>query len=302
MAQLLRTPKSGSDWTANELYVQHHRRTSEARRKKRKRQLLHYLDLATDPKTGQEAAVVNFAAELLKDLEYDDDNRIVFIRRAIPFLTCREDSIAQIDVCIMDDNDILLLLQEDKILTSMKDPEPQVIAEAIAAFALNNRKRERDPNLPPCNSIMFPCITMAGTTPVFYKITITAALSKAEQRGNAPSTQQTRDLAMPWGIQKFFGEMKQTLLISRYRFHTEINKRYRNEVHPADGERWDVVDTHVHDDAIAKREERERRTREGIEVWVDEGMSSEGRDALHDIDGDVVGQLEKQPELEALRS
>ncbi|KAH9047120.1 hypothetical protein EDB84DRAFT_1673734 [Lactarius hengduanensis] len=156
---------------------------------KRTRQLLHYLDLATDPKTGQEAAVVNFAAELLKGLEYDDDNRIVFIRRAIPFLTCGEDSIAQIDVCIMDDNEILLLLQEDKILTSMKDPEPQVIAEAIAAFALNNRKRERDLNLPPCNSNMFPCITMAGTTPVFYKITVTAALSKAVQTGTYPETE-----------------------------------------------------------------------------------------------------------------
>ncbi|KAH9025961.1 hypothetical protein EDB85DRAFT_2277127 [Lactarius pseudohatsudake] len=155
---------------------------------KRTRKLLHYLDLATDPKTGQEAAVVNFAAELLKGLEYDDDNRIVFIRRAIPFLTCGEDSITQIDVCIMDDNEILLLLQEDKILTSMKDPEPQIIAEA-AAFALNNRKRERDLNLPPCNSNMFPCISMAGTMPVFYKITVTAALSKAVQTGTYPETE-----------------------------------------------------------------------------------------------------------------
>ncbi|KAH8992726.1 hypothetical protein EDB92DRAFT_1945134 [Lactarius akahatsu] len=162
--------------------------------------------------TSQEAAVVKFSAQLLRGLEYDDDDSIVFIRRAIPFLTCGENSVAQIDVCIMDDNEILLLLQEDKILTSMEDPEPQIIAEAIAAFALNNRKRERDPNLPLCNSIMFPCITMAGTMPVFYKITITAALSKTgtysetetrvlryssalppsqEQRGNAPSTQQT---------------------------------------------------------------------------------------------------------------
>ena len=32
------------------------------------KQLLHYLKLATDPKIGQEAAVVNFAAELLKAL------------------------------------------------------------------------------------------------------------------------------------------------------------------------------------------------------------------------------------------
>ena len=89
----------------------------------------------------------------------------------------------------MDDNEILLLLQEDKKLTSMKDPEPQVIAEAIAAFALNNRKRERDLNLPSCKSIMFPCLTMVGTTPVFYKITITAALSKAVQTGTYPEAE-----------------------------------------------------------------------------------------------------------------
>lgn len=113
----------------------------------------------------------------------------------------------------MDDNNILLLLQEDKRLTSTKDPEPQVIAKAIAAFALNNRKRERDPILLPC---MFSCLIMVGTTSVFYKIIITAALSKAVQIGTYPETeahvlryipcrnseecalyQQTRDLAMP---------------------------------------------------------------------------------------------------------
>ena len=152
------------------------------------KQLLHYLDLVMNPKIGQEVAVDNFAAELLRSLGYDDENRIVFIRHAIPFLICGDNSVAQTNVCIMDDNEILLLLQEDKRLTSMKDPEPQVIAEAIAAFALNNRKRERDLNLPPCNSIMFPCLTMVGTTPVFYKITITAALSKAIQTGTYPET------------------------------------------------------------------------------------------------------------------
>ncbi|KAH9025945.1 hypothetical protein EDB85DRAFT_201627 [Lactarius pseudohatsudake] len=68
----------------------------------------------------------------------------------------------------------------------MKDPEPQVIAKAIAAFALNNRKRERDPILPP---YMLPCLIIVGTTPVFYKIIITAALSKAVQTGTYPETE-----------------------------------------------------------------------------------------------------------------
>jgi hypothetical protein len=70
----------------------------------------------------------------------------------------------------------------------MKDPEPQVIAEAIRAFALNNRKRERDLNLRPRNSIVIPCLAIVGTTPFFYKITITAGLSKAVQTGTYPKT------------------------------------------------------------------------------------------------------------------
>ncbi|KAH9005576.1 hypothetical protein EDB86DRAFT_2879227, partial [Lactarius hatsudake] len=99
------------------------------------------------PKIGREAAVVKFSAQLLRGLEDDEDNRIVFIRRAIPFLTCGENSIAQIDVCITDDNEILLLL--DEILMSMKDPEPQVIAEAIAAFAPEQSEGSTRPQSPP---------------------------------------------------------------------------------------------------------------------------------------------------------
>ncbi|KAF8147671.1 hypothetical protein B0H34DRAFT_738734 [Crassisporium funariophilum] len=149
------------------------------------KQQLHYLDLAMDPKMGLEAAVDNFAAELLRGLEYDDNDRIVLIRYAIPFLICGETSIAQTDVCVMDD-EILLLLQDDKRLTSMKDPEPQVIAGAIAAFAKNNMTRERHLNLQPRDAITFPALTMIGTTPAFYKITVTSALSKAVQTGTYP--------------------------------------------------------------------------------------------------------------------
>jgi len=37
-----------------------------------------------------------------------------------------------------DDDDILFLLRDNKRLTSVAGPEPQFIAVAIAAFALNN--------------------------------------------------------------------------------------------------------------------------------------------------------------------
>jgi len=33
---------------------------------------------------------------------------------------------------------------------------------------------------------MFPCLTLVGTSPIFYKITVTAALSQAVQTGTFP--------------------------------------------------------------------------------------------------------------------
>jgi hypothetical protein len=52
---------------------------------------------------------------------------------------------AQSNFCIVDNdnNNILLLLQDDKRLTSIKYSEPQLIA--AFALALYNMKRERDP-------------------------------------------------------------------------------------------------------------------------------------------------------------
>jgi len=82
-------------------------------------------------------------------------------------------------------------VQEDKGLTSVKDPEPQVIAEAIAAFALNNKVRQDSLGLPPLSSITFPTITMVGTNPNFYKITVTAELSAAVQQGAYPYDRNT---------------------------------------------------------------------------------------------------------------
>jgi len=55
---------------------------SEGRRETRK--LLHYLDLALDPKVGQEAAV----AKLLEKLGYDDGDRTIFIRHVLLLVIC----------------------------------------------------------------------------------------------------------------------------------------------------------------------------------------------------------------------
>ncbi|KAF8885241.1 hypothetical protein CPB84DRAFT_1788510 [Gymnopilus junonius] len=219
MANLLRTAKSGNDWTTQELeaynitivsqskadffgtteladptdpsllgFINNESRATASDNETK--QLIHYLDLAMNPKVGQEAAVDNFAAELLKSLKYNRNGKIVFIRHTLPFVICGENSIAQTDVCVMNNNDILLmLLHDDKRLTSLKDPEPQVIAEAIAAFALNNRKLVRNLNIPSPDAILIPAIIMAGTTPIFYKIIVTTELSRAVQNGTYPNTE-----------------------------------------------------------------------------------------------------------------
>ncbi|KIJ16035.1 hypothetical protein PAXINDRAFT_11074 [Paxillus involutus ATCC 200175] len=153
------------------------------------RKFLHYLDLALDPKVGQEAAVVNFASKLLEKLGYDDGGRIIFFRRALPLLICGVSSLAQTDICVMDDNEILLLVQADEGLSSLKDPEPQVITEAIAAFAVNNKVRVESQNLPPLAAATFPAITMVGTNPIFYKIIVTAELSTAVRQGTYPANE-----------------------------------------------------------------------------------------------------------------
>ena len=55
--------------------------------------------------------------------------------------------------------------------TTVKEPKPRLIAEAIAAFIENNRLRAL-----PLPQKTFPAITMVGPCPIFYKVPITQAL------------------------------------------------------------------------------------------------------------------------------
>jgi hypothetical protein len=69
------------------------------------------------------------------------------------------------------------------------DPEPQLIAEAIAAFYGNNRRRKQI-GLPPISSKVFPGITLTGSAPTFYKIPITEDLLRGITTAQYP-TQET---------------------------------------------------------------------------------------------------------------
>lgn len=172
MANLIRSAKSGSDWTVNELDSYNiHLKQQEAleffglpalpdpvvdqellqhleaddMQQDRNAELINLLDLAMVSSTG-ETAVDDFAVELLKLTGYVRRNRVARTRKDLPLLICGEWRHAKTDVCIVDrqQNDILLLVQEDKRLEDREpfDARAQLVAEALAAFAENNASRQ----------------------------------------------------------------------------------------------------------------------------------------------------------------
>jgi len=152
-------------------------------------QVVRYMDLAMDPVPGEESAVDDFAMQLLRMMDYAGRalGRDLRSRKDIPLFICGEWRHAKTDICIMDRNGYLLLVQEDKRHLEILDPEPQLIAEAIAAVQSNNRTRDLLGEDPLDVKIMAG-ITMTGTSPTFFKIPVTLELIEAIQRGEYPAT------------------------------------------------------------------------------------------------------------------
>ena len=154
MAILIRSPKSGSDWTMNDLAAYH----IESHREQPltffgvqvlpqpqihpelltsldagqaiddlNAELLNLLYMANAPRPG-ESAVNGFAAVLFRALGYAKRNRVARTRKDLTLLICGEFRHAQTDVCIIDreQNDILLLVQEDKRSRGMKAQTPKL--------------------------------------------------------------------------------------------------------------------------------------------------------------------------------
>ena len=151
--------------------------------------LRHLYDATT---SSQESAVDDFARELLRVVGFIERGLILRNRFIIPLNICGDATkVAQTDVCLADgDSLILLVLQEDKSNFNDSDPEPQVIAEAIAAYQNNNDRRIRM-HLPRLHSMTIPCITMVGTRPTFYLVPVTQDLSNAVSSGQYPRVETT---------------------------------------------------------------------------------------------------------------
>jgi len=216
MANLIRSAKSGSAWSPNELLaynisvrvenvvgffgrelgpIDHLDAnllstadpTIATNFSKETYRFLSYLDLASRANAGQESAIDDFGKSVLEVTGFDEFGTIIRTRYNIPFTICGDtEKAAKTDVCLVHQNSmILLVVQEDKTIQSTRVPEAQVIAEAIAAFQYNNVKR-LDLGLQGLDSMTIPCITMVGTRPFFYKVPVTAQLSDAVITGQYP--------------------------------------------------------------------------------------------------------------------
>ena len=105
--------------------------------------LLEYLDLASRPNSDQESAVHDFAREILRALRYELRGSLLRSRHTIPLLISGDPNrSAPTSVCLIQGRSGIILIpviQEDTPV----DPEPKVIASAIATFQYNSRLRAR---------------------------------------------------------------------------------------------------------------------------------------------------------------
>ncbi|OBZ77655.1 hypothetical protein A0H81_02782 [Grifola frondosa] len=159
--------------------------------------LLYYLELATFPKIGLEPAVDSFAEKLLETIGYAPGYRITLSHQFLP-LECAGRCTTRVDVFVCDlDNIIYLLVQHDRGIEDLSDPEPPLIAAALTAYQRNNNTRVRELRLPALDEITFPGITLVGTFPTFYKIRVTAALNTAVICADYPLTATIVDRYIP---------------------------------------------------------------------------------------------------------
>lgn len=169
MAQLIRSAKSGSDWTGAELLaydiaisptfpdvfsppspvpsldhldpsILTSPNGNDPNLSYAAGRYLGYLDLATN--ATQESAIDDFAAATLTLLGFDDQQFThVATRYIIPLTICGKTRSAQTDVCLVyRPTTVLLVLIEDKTLLNKTSAEAQMVADAIAAFQYNNTK------------------------------------------------------------------------------------------------------------------------------------------------------------------
>ncbi|KAF9455730.1 hypothetical protein BDZ94DRAFT_1277447 [Collybia nuda] len=148
-----------------------------------------YAAMRNSPDT--DCTTSDFAAHLLRILGFSQlPNRLVRRNIDLPLYTCGRSLHVIADVCLWDpiNQTALMIIKEDKRTHDPHsgDPEPQLFAQAIAAFQSYNRAL-RAARLPPVDTKIIPAVIMAGATPILYKFEITAELVESVQSAQCPT-------------------------------------------------------------------------------------------------------------------
>ncbi|KAL0948600.1 hypothetical protein HGRIS_011158 [Hohenbuehelia grisea] len=201
MATLLRSPKSGGSWSRNELFafnivvkpvdivtffgseqlpppsISNNILINEipsGQLTKDETNFFKYLALANSD--NEESAVDDFATHLLRLMDYDAGGWLLRTKKEMGFYMGGQMVDAKADICIMNGQYNILVAQDNKHFGTFENPEPQVIAECIAAFAYNQTVRQRTPGTAQLKSETISAITMVGTTVTFYRVNVTQSL------------------------------------------------------------------------------------------------------------------------------
>ena len=140
MANLLRTPKSSNEWCSYELSAFHirvqdvdapaffntvnlppplvsktilssfHKPPGQITKDER-----YFFDLMGLAGKFDNSAIDDFAAFILRFLDYDDGDRMVRRKQESPLIMAGDRMDAQSDICVMNKTDILLLAREEKV-------------------------------------------------------------------------------------------------------------------------------------------------------------------------------------------
>jgi hypothetical protein len=213
MADLIRTAKSASDWTRNELRAYgisvrvvspqsfFGRTPSEVAASAREFLVtadwkdaqdkdtliaLRLLRATTSSEGRHESSVDDFSMALFNVIGYVSRTRMARSRMPMTLYVCGEARSTQADICLLNEDEVVLLVQEDKRFMSDADPEPQLVAEAIAAFQCNNIRRERRLGPQSLEEVTIPGVVMVGAHPTFYKVRVTSELADAVMGGRYP--------------------------------------------------------------------------------------------------------------------
>ncbi|GJJ10586.1 hypothetical protein Clacol_004813 [Clathrus columnatus] len=141
----------------------------------------HYVD--------EEQCLDNMASDLHLILGSETDGTITRTREKLWLSMSRELVAIKTDACILDANSKVLLIVQNGTLSreTPSDPEAHLIAASIAAFQLNNRKRQNAIFQEVLTVETIPGIIMVGGTPTFYKTLVSNTLDMAVQVGELPS-------------------------------------------------------------------------------------------------------------------